>query len=1125
MKKYQSLMILAAMFASSASVSAQKVLLDEGFETDYVRGSEDDSSPYSRPVASGAGWTTVDSYQGETPQYKWVNYYYEKGTISGKHVAYCDGALFTDKADGQGPREEILLTPELKLDDTYQLSFDWQTSSMAFNAKSLYDLQVRIVKGDDLKNAETIFSIQNPEDLKESGVTNFVGWQTQTSKLDLSEWKGQDVKIAFVYKMLTTSANSVAIDNVLVKQFTPATTPVGQLSRTSYDFGTMYLGEKFYSEQFTLTNVGKNGLKITGVDKPDCVEMNIDPTTVNLDKSDQVKFQFSYTATLTGPAAADVVLHTNGGDLTVNLKATKQMVPDGMTEETFEAYFPPAGWKNDGWGQTATALEGDRSPYTSAEVQDVHLTSPRLDLRNGGKVVFEYYNDFTSQDGGTYQSNDIKVELSTDGGKTWTKKWIFDYQDDAKSNVKITETVDLGTGTDNSYVRWTNTGVSSEDGDVPECSTFRLDRVLLPAMYGQDGVPDTCNVVSPKNDAADVYPKDIKLEWTPAQFAEGYNLYVGTSAGVYNVLDGKNVGNVLSYTIPTADYETTYYWKVVAYNSVGAAANAKEWQFTTQKDASVADYPYTEDFSEGKMPTGWTTSGESAYNRAWAVNTANGNPVPCLYATWLNAGEHIDVMTQEFKLPANKTMAISFDWGDRHPTDMLDDPTGIAKKENVEPDNGIAKVTFDILVDGEWKELSYMSTDWEKENLYWVKESFDLSEYAGKTVQFRWCYYSYSGRCNGASLDNIVLEEKEGDKAIFNKSGWSAGKVNYGMATNSGDIFTLINKGSNSLKVKSATFGTDNFATSIKAGDEIAAGEGQKFSIQFNAKETAAPVSDNLTVTFESGYTMTLPVEGVALPNNTYYYSFEDNDLDYLWTKNFTMIDVDKAATSRFTYYGTECPESGGVFAYTIVYERPNHNGIAPISGDAVLMAGTPLSEDIHGDNWIVSHKLKAQEGARFDFYARNLESNQSVLPSAKHQVEVLVSETSNTDTKQFTAVLPLQEIPFLDRENWNHYDVDLSAYAGKEIYIAVRDYNETFALQAFYDDFTFTNFEPGAGTGIQNVNALDTDSAAVTVFSLNGVQVAKGVGMKTLDSLDNGIYVVRMQTADGVKTMKVARK
>lgn len=290
------------------------------------------------------------------------------------------------------------------------------------------------------------------------------------------------------------------------------------------------------------------------------------------------------------------------------------------------------------------------------------------------------------------------------------------------------------------------------------------------------------------------------------------------------------------------------------------------------------------------------------------------------------------------------------------------DASGIEKKVNIEPNNGVEKLTFEIYADGEWKELSYMSTDWEKEKIYWIRESFDLAEYAGKTVKFRWTHYSYSGKDSGGALDNVVLEEKEGDKAIFNKSGWNAGKVNYNMATNSGDIFTLVNKGANTLKVKSATFATGNFETSIKAGDEIAAGEGQKFNVQFNAKDAVSTVSDNLTVTFESGYTISLPVEGTALASNVCYYSFEDNDLDHNWKNDFTMIDVDRAATSRFTYYGTECPESGGVFAFTIVYERPNHNGIAPISGDAVLMAGTPESENVKGDNWIISRSSRQQK-------------------------------------------------------------------------------------------------------------------------------------------------------------------
>ena len=497
-KVYLMLMLAFTML----SINAQ-TLLDEDFETTQT------DTNYSRPVAKGDGWTTVDSYSGEKAQYNWVNYYNEKGTIGGTHVAACDGPILSD-GDGVGPREEILLTPELDLTDTYQLSFDWVVSPMYSQAKSLYDFQVRIVENGDVDNAETVFSIQNEGDLKESGVMEYpiTNWNPHTSKLDLSEWKGKKIKVAFVYKMLTTVANIVYLDNVSVNKFTPATTPVPSLSLDRYDFGKVYIGEKFYSEKFKLTNNGKSGLQITSVDLPEGVSMNIDPSTVNLGKYESTYFQFAYKASLTSPASGKVVLHTNGGDVTVDLTATKQVIPEGMTEETFEAYFPPAGWKNEGWSKTVTALEGDVSAYASASLTDNYLTSPRLDLTNGGKVMFTYYNHFDSEEGGTYQNNDISLELSTDGGKTWTSKWTYDY---TKESSGESLEINLGVGTDNSYVRWHNTAISTSDDGVDEYADFYLDRIFLPTLYGQDGAPLASSLVAPADSTTEIYPKNIKL--------------------------------------------------------------------------------------------------------------------------------------------------------------------------------------------------------------------------------------------------------------------------------------------------------------------------------------------------------------------------------------------------------------------------------------------------------------------------------------------------------------------------------------------------------------------------------------------------------------------------------------
>ncbi len=1122
MKKHYALLLLAATFAGTASLNAQTIL-DEGFETSSTE-------TYSQPVADG--WTTVNSYTGQSSKFVWSNYYNEKGTITGKHVAQCDGASFDN--EGQGPREEVLLSPELNLDNTYQLSFDWKVSPQAFMEKYMYDLQVRVVKDGDLKNAETIFSIQNEEDLKESGVSYpFESWSTQTSKLDLSEWKGQKVKLAFVYKMNTTYSNVVYLDNVLVKQATPVTTPVAKLDKSNYDYGTVYLGEKFYSEVFKLTNTGKSGLTISGVELPKGVSLTIDPSTVNLDKLQSAQFQFVYNASLTTPAEGNAVIHTNGGDLTVALKADKTMAPDGLTEETFESYFPPAGWTNDGWSSASNALEGDRSMSASTSLTDNYLTSPRLDLTKGGKVMFEYYNDFTSDDGSTYQSNDITLELSTDGGHTWNTKWTFEYDNDNVQNKRLFETIDLGVGTDSSYVRWHNTGVTSDDGDVPETSTFYLDRVFLPTLYGADGVPTGVAYKTPEDKATDVYCKDIKFEWTPAQFAKSYNIYVGTAPGKYDVVNGSSVGSSLTFTLPTAEYETTYYWMVKGVNAAGEETDSKEYSFTTQKDATNATYPYAMDFTGLKaLPTGWTSETTADYeNRKWSVLESKGNDAPCLYSMWLDKGKQSSVTTPAFKLPEGEEVNISFDWVDRHPIDAIADETGLAKKVNAEGDNnGIEKVTFEVYADGQWTELAHLSQDYDKavqntsvgQRYYWINESFDLKQFAGKTVQFRWTHYSYSGQDNGCGLDNVLIEVKADNKAVFNKTGWNAGKVNAGKAVNSGDIFTLINKGEQDLKVKAVSFANDNFSTSLKPGDAIVSKDGKTFSVQFNALQEAGNVKDTLVVETESGYQVKFPVEGTALPQDVLYYSFEKNPLEFDWTKDFSLIDVDKAATVPFNCYGTEFEMSGQVYAFAVAYETSNLQNVAPISGQAFLIPGSPLDEDTKGDNWIVSKKLTATANSSFDFYARNWESTQSVLPSGMHEVGVYVSETSATDRNSFTEVMKLQEIPYLDGHNWKHYTVDLSAYAGRDIYVAVRDYTESYRLAAFYDDFTFSHFSDA--TGIKEVKAPVDANASVAVYNMSGMLVAKGKGLQTIQALGKGAYILKVQTNAGIKTLKIAR-
>lgn len=162
-------LLLTAFLACSAQLTQAQTILEEDFETGAT-------VSQSSPLTRGEGWTTVNSYSGDNIRYNWFNEYRDPSsqsgpTISGAGCAACDGPI--SGTDGAGPREEILLSPELDLNDTYMLQFSWIVSPMNHHDNSKYDLQVRVVTDDDLDGAETVFSIQNQQMLRESGVMVF----------------------------------------------------------------------------------------------------------------------------------------------------------------------------------------------------------------------------------------------------------------------------------------------------------------------------------------------------------------------------------------------------------------------------------------------------------------------------------------------------------------------------------------------------------------------------------------------------------------------------------------------------------------------------------------------------------------------------------------------------------------------------------------------------------------------------------------------------------------------------------------------------------------------------------------------------------------------------------------
>jgi hypothetical protein len=119
-------------------------------------------------------------------------------------------------------------------------------------------------------------------------------------------------------------------------------------------------------------------------------------------------------------------------------------------------------------------------------------------------------------------------------------------------------------------------------------STFVNDEgwAIDDVSISTSALPPSCtDVVSPAHGAVNV-SATTALRWTTGGGSpSGYKLFFGTDNPPTNLINGTNLGNVLTYDPPgNLNFLTTYYWKVVPTNMNGDALGCTIWSFTTGAD-------------------------------------------------------------------------------------------------------------------------------------------------------------------------------------------------------------------------------------------------------------------------------------------------------------------------------------------------------------------------------------------------------------------------------------------------------------------------------------------------------------------------------------------------------------
>jgi len=251
--------------------------------------------------------------------------------------------------------------------------------------------------------------------------------------------------------------------------------------------------------------------------------------------------------------------------------------------ESFEVVTPflPVGWANPGtWsGSTTSPFHGARVAYKSASTTPAILSTPILAITATSTLDFYYRTASTTG----YGLMNIKY---SDDRVTWN-------QIGPTISMPTTTTwnhasVDLSTLAGNNYY------LAFEVFTSTSTSSIYLDHVFGPELA--QVAPGPVALTAPADLAAGVneYPTFTWTAPTLGGVPTGYRVYCDTNADPVTMIADVTG---LTYTAAAAlNWNTTYYWKVVAYNGGGDSVDNIVRSFTVREDPTIYTLPWLEDF-------------------------------------------------------------------------------------------------------------------------------------------------------------------------------------------------------------------------------------------------------------------------------------------------------------------------------------------------------------------------------------------------------------------------------------------------------------------------------------------------------------------------------------------------
>jgi hypothetical protein len=286
--------------------------------------------------------------------------------------------------------------------------------------------------------------------------------------------------------------------------------------------------------------------------------------------------------------------------------------------------------------------------------------------------------------------------------------------------------------------------------------------------------------------------------------------------------------------------------------------------------------------------------------------------------------------------------------------------------------------------------------------------------------------------------------------------------------------FTITNGGETSYTIQEVNIDNEDdfeFNLTSELPQEISDNEfgvTVRFTPQTTGDKTAT-----LTVVTSAG-NKTFTVSGTALNEGMIWESFEDENI--FPAAGWTTIDVDGDEHSWHSWSGSYA-RTGNRFAQS--------------------NSGSMWGQDYDPDNWMITPKLSVRSGDKFIYYVRPM--NPAITGDT---YEVSLSTTGNSAT-DFTVQLFTENVT---AEIWAQREIDLSAYAGQEVYIGFHHINNDDDCYSFAIDDVF--MPPVVSNNVPAVTELvfpeDDQEYIYGMTSLSWVSTAYATGYKLSVGTDN---------------------